>query len=291
VGRRRLELPAGVNTEPAPGRVSSTRHCYRSSGTIAAVLGIALMLAAGGAARAGEIVAVYNAYWAGLPAAEIRLKLRDGAGAYHDEIEIRTEGLPRLVTRFRGTAQADGRLAEGRPAAPSGYDALYDLHKRHNSHISMRFVARGNATFAERGPHDTSRKPPLAERFRRNTVDPVTALERIRGAVSAGEGAPSGSFSIPVYDGARRFDVVGRILPKREQTAGTLRVELTLRPIAGFKGESSDDGDPDDAPRPVALTLSDDAQRLPMSMTVRVFFLPLVVRLDHLCTASQPCRG
>jgi len=255
-------------------------------------LGIALLGAAGGgAARADEIVAVYSAYWAGLPAAEIRLKLRDGGAAYHDEIEIRTEGLPHLVTRFRGTAQADGRLVTGQPADPSRYDALYDLRKRRDSHISMRFVARNDAAVAERGPRDTSRKPPLAEAFRRNTVDPVTALERLRAAVSAREGAPGGSFSIPVYDGARRFDVVGRVLPKGEQTAGALRVELTLRPIAGFKGESSDDGDPDNAPRPVALTLTDDPRLLPLSMTVRVFFLPLVVRLDHLCTASPTCPG
>jgi hypothetical protein len=254
-------------------------------------LGIALALAAGGAARGDEIAAVYTAYWAGLPAAQIRLKLRDGAGTYKDEIEIRTEGLPHLVTRFRGTAQADGRVIRGQPAAPSRYDARYDLRKRRDSHISMRFLSRGEVTVAERGPDDTSRKPPLAERFRRDTVDPVTALERIRGAVSAAKPARLGSFSIPVYDGARRFDVVGHILPQGAQTGGAVRIELTLRPIAGFKGESSDDGDPDDAPRPVALTLSDDARRLPLSLTVRVFFLPLVVRLDHFCTAAQPCPG
>jgi Protein of unknown function (DUF3108) len=291
MGRRRLELPAGVRSGRALRPVSSPRRRTRSWGSRAGVLGVALLLAAGGAARADEIIAVYKAYWAGLPAAEIRLKLRDGDGTYNDEIEIRTEGLPRLVTRFRGTAQAFGRLTPSQPAEPSRYDALYDLRKRRDSHISMRFVAREDAAVAERGSRDTSRKPPLAEAFRRNTVDPVTALERLRAAVSAREGAPGGRFSIPVYDGARRFDVVGRVLPKGEQTAGALRVELTLRPIAGFKGESSDDGDPDDAPRPVALTLTDDARLLPMSMTVRIFFLPLVVRLDHLCAASASCLG
>ena len=48
-----------------------------------------------------------------------------------------------------------------------------------------------------------------------------------------------GSFAVPLYDGARRFDILGHILPKKDASEGTLRVELTLRAIAGFKGEST----------------------------------------------------
>jgi hypothetical protein len=176
-------------------------------------------------------------------------------------------------------------------AQPARYDAVYDLRKRRNSRVSMRFVARGGAPVAERGADDTSRKPPLAEAFRRSAVDPVTAIERLRQAIAAAAGSRGRSFSIPVYDGARRFDVLGQILPKQDQTDGPVRVALTLHAIAGFKGETSEDGDPDDAPRPVALTLSNDARRLPLSLTVRVFFMPLEVRLDHLCTASAPRPG
>jgi hypothetical protein len=50
---------------------------------------------------------------------------------------------------------------------------------------------------------------------------------------------------IPVYDGTRRFDILCHILPKKDAGEGTLRVELTLRAIAEFKGESSEDGDPE----------------------------------------------
>jgi len=238
---------------------------------------------------AEDIVAVYAAYWAGLPAAEIRLRLSEDAAAYHDQIEIRTEGLPALLSRFRATASAEGRLASGEPAKPEHYDAVYDLRKRQNSRISMQFIVRAGAVIAERGPQDTSHKPPLAEDFRKDAVDPVTAIERIRGALRAQRQLSNASFIIPVYDGARRFEILGRILPKREPRDGTLRVELTLRPIAGFKGETSEDGDPDSAPRKVELTVTDDERIIPLSITVPVFFLPLVVRFDHLCT--QACSG
>jgi hypothetical protein len=248
---------------------------------------------AAGPAAADEIVANYSAYWAGLPAANIRLTLRyasvgrDGGAGYHDEIEITTKGLPHLLSRFRATASAEGRLVADRMAEPSRYLAAYDLRKRQDSRISMLFVHRSGGTVAERGPDDTSRKPPLAEAFRKNSVDPLSALERIReGLRTAG---PGRRFTIPVYDGARRFDIVGEILPRNSSADGTLRAELTLRPIAGFRGETSEDGDPDTAPRKIELTVTDDARLLPLSITVPVFFMPLVIRFEELCPTARSC--
>jgi hypothetical protein len=240
-------------------------------------------------AAADDIVAVYTAFWAGLPAADIRLKLSDGGPGYHDEIEIATQGLPHLFTRFRATASAEGRRAADRPAEPSRYLAVYDLRKRQDRRVSMQFVSRTSGTIAERGPDDTSRKPLLAEAFRKNAVDPLSALERIRAALRAPE--RDGSFKIPVYDGARRFDIVGRVLPKTNPADGIIRAELTLRPIAGFKGETSEDGDPDDAPRKVELTVTDDTRMVPLSIKVPIFFMPLVVQFQRVCAAPDPCAG
>jgi hypothetical protein len=253
-------------------------------------LGIALLLATATTrqAAADDIVALYTAFWAGLPAADIRLKLGGSGPGYHDEIVIATQGLPHLFTRFRATASAEGRLAADRQAEPSHYLAVYDLRKRQGRRVSMHFVSRTGGTIAERGPDDTSRKPPLAEAFRKDAVDPLSALERIRAALRASE---RDSFKIPVYDGARRFDIVGGVLPKASPADGIIRAELTLRPIAGFKGDTSEDGDPDDAPRKVELTVTDDTRMVPLSIKVPIFFMPLVVQFQRLCAAPDPCSG
>src|SRR5262249_32600999 len=150
------------------------------------------------------------------------------------------------------------------------------------------FALRDNAVIAERGPEDTTRKPPLAEAFRRDVVDPLTALERVRAAVRDANGSGGERFSVPVYDGARRFDVLGEMAPKKAGTPSR-HIRLVLRPIAGFKGESSEDGDPDDAPRSVELSVTDDARALPLTVTVRVFFMPLVVQLHRVCAATEDC--
>lgn len=258
---------------------------------LAGTIGIALLAAAtsAGEAAAEEIVATYAAFWAGLPAACIRLEWRNNGLLYNDKITIETQGLPHLFTRFRAIASAEGRLAAEGAAEPTRYVAAYDLRKRRDRRVSMQFVRRGDATLAERGPDDTSRKPPLAEAFRKNAVDPLSALQRLRAALRAAR--RGGSFAIPVYDGARRFDLAGRVFPKNDASENVLRAELTLRPIAGFKGETSEDGDPDDAPRKLDLTVTDDARMVPLSITVPVFFMPLVVQFQSVCTATEPCSG
>jgi len=230
-------------------------------------------------AECAEISALYQASWAGLPAGDIRLALSDDGALYRAEIAIRTVGLPRLVTRFRGSAVSDGHLA-GAPL-PRHYEALYDLRKSRDKRLSMNFASRtpGAAVIAERGPGDTSSKPPLAERYRTDVLDPLSALTAIRLELRHGN---RGRFAIPVYDGARRFDVLARVLPKRDGDPA-LHLELTLAPIAGFKGETSSDGDPDDAPRPVAVTFSDDRRLMPLSMSVSLYYLPLVVQLTRWC--------
>ena len=78
-------------------------------------------------------------------------------------------------------------------------------------------------------------------------------------------------------------------MPRSNPADGTLRAELTLRPIAGFRGQTSEDGDPDAAPRKVELTVTDDTRLLPLLITVPVFFMPLVIRFEELCPTARSC--
>jgi hypothetical protein len=242
------------------------------------------MAVLGSRAHADDLSALYSASWAGLPAAEIRLVLHEGDGSYRNEMSIGSEGLSRLVTHFRGVAVSQGRILANGSLAPASYESNYDLRKRKDRKLRMEFVARNGATLAERGAGDTSRKPALAEKFRRDVIDPLSVLTLIRTNVRRGET----QFTIPVYDGARRFNAEIRVLPRDSANPG-IHLALMLRAIAGFKGESSDDEDPDDAPRPVSLTLSDDGRLVPLSMSVKIWFLPLTATLTRVCAAGDPC--
>ena len=255
------------------------------------MMGVALAFGIGGiadVAHAEELAAFYRATWAGLPAAEIRLGLGDTSSDYRHEIRIETQGASRWFTKFRADAVGEGKLAKDGSAIPAHYDAHYDLRKRRNQLLSLRFVEREGDRVAERTPDDTSRKPMLAEIHRRDVLDPIAALAFIRQHLRVKPPRAGDTFVIPVFDDARRFDVAVRVVAVGGEE-DTIRLGLTLKPIAGFKGESSDDGDPDSAPRPVDLTLSNDARLLPLTLWVRIAFLPVWVQLDHVCTSLAAC--
>jgi Protein of unknown function (DUF3108) len=243
-----------------------------------------------GAAHGEELAAFYRATWGGLPAAEVRLGLGETAKDYRDEIHIETQGLARWLTRFRASVVGEGRLARDGTAAPARYDARYDLRKRHDQHASLRFVEREGAVIAERTAEDTSRKPPLAEIHRRNVGDPIAALAFIRQELRVNPPKPETEFMVPVFDGARRFDVAVRVVSVGGEE-NVIRLHLMLKPIAGFKGEASDDGDPDSAPRPVDLTLTNDARLLPLSLRVSIAWLPVSLQLDHVCASFETCEA
>ncbi|MGH7124420.1 MAG: DUF3108 domain-containing protein, partial [Stellaceae bacterium] len=221
------------------------------------MIGVGLALAVGGLAdfaRAEEVAAFYRTTWAGLPAAEVRLGLGDTPSDYRHEIRIETQGLPHWLTKFRADAVGEGTLARDGSAMPARYDARYDLRKRRDQHLSLRFVEREGEVVAQRTDADTSRKPLLAEMHRRDVLDPIAALAFIRQHLRVKAPKSGDAFTIPVFDDARRFDVAVRVIAVGGEEEDTIRLGLTLKPIAGFKGESSEDGDPDSAPRPVDLT-------------------------------------
>ncbi len=255
------------------------------------MMGLSLAFAIGGVADAAageDIAAFYRATWAGLPAAEIEIGLGDTRSDYRHEIRIETQGLPRWFTKFRADAVGEGKLAGNGSATPARYDARYDLRKRRDQHLSLRFVERAGELVAERTEADTSRKPLLPEIHRRDVLDPIAALAFIRQQLRARPPKAGDAFTIRVFDDARRFDVAVRVIAVGGED-DTIRLGLTLKPIAGFKGETSDDGDPDSAPRPVDLTFSNDARLLPLSLRVRIAFLPVWVQLDHVCPSFAVC--
>jgi hypothetical protein len=252
-----------------------------------------LLLAAPLGAGAAETAPVlhYSASWAGLAAAQIDVSLSGDATRYHDEIVIHSEGLPRWFTNFSGDAWSEGALTADGGAAPARYDALYTLRKRHDKHIALRVIDQDGARLTVRAPEDTSSKPPLPEVYRRNVLDPIAALAAIRHYLETHPRQPGGEFTIPVFDDARRFDVVGRIVPSDNDPKAPpiVTLILSLRPIAGFKGETSEDGDPDNAPRDVEVQFTDDARLLPLYLRVHIAFLPLVVRYEKPCPAIGAC--
>lgn len=255
---------------------------------LALALALPVWVAAGVPSRADDFIGYFNATWAGLPGANIRVQFSQAGAAYRDRLCIETKGLPRWLTHFRFDGVSEGRVTDGGDASPSRFDVNYDLESRRNSRISLQFVGKGGDAVAERTPDDSTRKPPLPEVYRRNVIDPITAIGIVRQKlrmVAAKEGL---TFDLPAFDGARRFQVTGGVV----SVGGPdhlIRLAFTLTPIAGFHGEATDDPNPDDMPRPVEVSFTDDARLLPVLFRVPVVYFPFVARFDHTCKSFDTC--
>jgi hypothetical protein len=234
---------------------------------------------------ATEVAGYYEGTWAGLPAAQIRLGITETGSHYRLHVAVESRGLPRWFTKFRTDVTVEGELTAAGEAIPQRYDGVYDLRKRHARHVSLLFRATDQGLLVERGPDDTSTKPPLAEQYRRDVLDPLSALFMIRKHLEAAKADP---FKLPIFDGARRFNVAN--VPARDPVTGLRLTHLTLEPIAGFHGESSDEGDPDSAPRPAEATFTADDTALPDSFRVNIAWFPFVVHLVKRCADFDSCQ-
>jgi hypothetical protein len=249
-----------------------------------------LCLAGAGPSAADDFIAYYSGTWAGLPGADIRVRFADVGDTYRYHVVIQTKGLPRWFTHFRFDGLSQGKIAANGDAIPGSFAVNYDVDDARNRQISLNFVPESTGLVAERTPADNIRKPPLPETFRRNVIDPLTAIWLIRRKLLAAPSRRDVTFDLPAFDGARRFQVVGRVV----STGGAdhlVQVALTLMPIAGFHGEATEDTNPDDTPRPVEVTLTDDAQLLPLQLRVPVVYLPFVARFRHNCASFDACSA
>jgi hypothetical protein len=258
---------------------------------LAGLLAAPLAAASPGAAEPQTLR--YTATWAGLPAGEVHLQLAEGASAFRAQIDISTVGIPRWLTRFRARGISEGALPTDGLATPTRYDAAYDLRSRKGKRISMRFVGNGRDSVVERGPEDSAEKYLLPPALLTDVVDPLAALARMREALRTGL-VGRGHFTIPVFDGKRRFDVEEHAVTRETREIGdqklpVLHLALLLHPIAGFRG---DDGEPNPDPKPRGLDVlfSDDGSFTPLRLEVTVAWLSMVVELAERCGTLAPCK-
>jgi hypothetical protein len=241
-------------------------------------------------ARAEPLVAFYEVSWGSLPAATLVLSLATDGADYRDALRIQTVGVPRFLLGLRADIATAGKFGADGMAHPANYAVNYDSRRFRDQHIRIAFVVRDGRTVAERTIDDSSNKPPLDESYRRDVIDPLSALAAVRERLRQNRAKAGDHFTLPVFDDVRRFDVAVSVVAI-DGPGNLIRIHLDLRPIAGFKRRKNNRDDPEDAPRPMELTLTDDARLLPQSFEVSVAWLPLVVRFDRLCADVTHCEA
>jgi hypothetical protein len=173
---------------------------------LASVAGVAVLLCWGASAQAEQLTVQYGLSLAGLPIGTATLGGQFGKDSYKVDVRAKMTGLAGMLTSGRGAGSSSGSTAPGK-VLPSAY-ALTSGGGSGTYTVRMA-LSSGNVAGVEITPpiSQAEDRVPVLEIHKRGVVDPVSALIM----PVAGQGPlldPSScNRTIPVFDGAGRFDV------------------------------------------------------------------------------------
>ncbi|KQP10058.1 MAG: DUF3108 domain-containing protein [Methylobacterium sp.] len=158
------------------------------------------------AAAPANVTVDYGIALAGIPIGTAQVTGAFESTRYRMDVSARLTGLVGAVTGGMGSARASGLIATG--PQPSAFAIST---KTSNSGIAVRMaLARGTVTQAEITPPlvDMGDRVPITAENKRGVIDPASAL--MMPAVARGEliDPANCNRTLPVFDGATRFDVV-----------------------------------------------------------------------------------
>ncbi|MBC7907847.1 MAG: DUF3108 domain-containing protein [Rhodospirillaceae bacterium] len=172
----------------------------------------------------------YEMFWGGFRAAEARL-VRAGSDA---ELAVRATGLADTLAAFALEAESQ-----------NGQFRSHSRSKSMESTLAVDFRGTPRTIVDEIRRTDTKSKPqpPVPEALKAGTMDPLTAMVTASRHVLTGR--PGERFTVPVYDGRNRYDVMVAIVGPGSTTIGNRRITgtratITFKPLAGFRKKSQE---------------------------------------------------
>ncbi len=291
---------------------------------VSTVIALLLGCAAASPGKADNIEQIerltYSAMLGGLHVADLMVTLDQSQAGYTSGLEVVSRGVVRWVQDFRADINGEGEFA---PAPlPNGAEALQPLpvsfqrewtggeiasqmmmtfapgtreaivNERLYNPVTGEELSRDDMPWNEDERREDTE--PVPEELRRNVLDPMGAFIAARRQIMAQGGATGAakSFRVPIYDGRRRYDIVGKTAPIRStaingKETAVVPVSVTLEPVFGFNARSSNRmTDVDNR-----LYFSADGRFIPIQFTMLSNMFAVVINLQTDCAINpMPCE-
>lgn len=192
--------------------------------------------------------------WSGLTVAAVRLTTETRGTTLDSALEIDSQGIAALVTDWGGRMHSTSR-----GLVPVRFEAHY-ASSRYTRDIVIDYDATGAVVGLDIKKRGEPQKLPFPLELAAGTVDPLTAIARLRGWIAGGPDQPRVE---RVFDGRTRYDIHARPLE------GAARARLEIKPIAGSSKSSwlrhweRNDG------RWIEARVSDDGHAVPQALVPR----------------------
>jgi hypothetical protein len=181
-----------------------------------------------------------------LPLGKMDLTQQMHAGDYKADSHLETAGLINLFWKSKIEAHSKGAVERDR-LAPAVYDSRSVNHSDKNQRVSLTY-GRNTLPVLFASPPYKTKKYPVSDEQKKNTLDPVSALVLMTTGLSASAQNPCGT-KAPVFDGARRYDVVldykkteNITLANGLYSGPVYLCQIHYNQIAGFKQKILEEG-------------------------------------------------
>jgi hypothetical protein len=219
---------------------------------------------------------------AGLPVASIALSVEPQPEATSSRLVIASEGLAALLGRNVTRMDATTRPGE----RPASFTARYEKPDRTRD-VAVAWDGVGQVTRAVEIRRGRERPSEVPVDERAGTIDPLTALLRLRHWLADPATTAGASIALPVFDGRKRFDLEARRLEDRTLQGETLpRLEVRLVPRFGFDAGDDYLSWPDRPQRWFEVLVSGDGRFAPLAIAEAG---KLLIVATHDCSESG-CR-
>lgn len=268
------------------------RQCQRQDAgrkpVAPAVLAVLLMLAGSGTgttapvAHGGALAGFdlrYAMHYAGLQIASISLQVAPEPEATRSRLVIASEGLAALVGRNVTSMTASSRSG----ARPDRFSARFEKPDRTRD-VAVRWNPAGQVTKAVEIRRGSERPSEVPDTERQGTVDPLTAVLRLRGWLAEPQNGVGSRIELAVFDGRKRLDLAARRLDDRRRDGQRQpRFEAKLVPRFGFDASDHYLSWPGQPERWFEVTASADGRFAPLAIAEAG---QPVITVTHDCSES-----
>jgi len=264
----------------------------------------------------------YAAMLGGLHVADLLVTLDQSEAGYSSQLKVVSRGVVRWVENFSADITGRGDFIES--SLQNGTQTLMPLPDRFHrqwtggeyaSEMIMNFhpdtreavveerlfnpvtgedLAQEDMPWNQDDRDDDDDDKPVPEDLRKNVLDPMGAFIAARRQIMAQGGAagPAKNFRVPIYDGRRRYDIVGRTAPVRStnikgEEVAVVPVTTVLEPVFGFRPRAQERMRDTDS----RLYFSADGRFIPIQFMMASDMFAAVINLENDCSKNAtPCE-
>lgn len=251
----------------------------------------------------------YNLKVGGLHVADFLAGFDENASGYRTTLTMKTRGMARWFQDFRAELAGEGKIliqsGVGPTPVPRQFDRAWAAEEIAASLTIAYDPLTGLARPEERlfNPltgedlsykdlewnRDREQPPPVPDDLRTGVFDPIAAFVAARGQIHHNQ---QREFRVPIYDGRRRYDLVGEVEPMRAFWIGGEEVDLIpviarVDPVFGFDHERTETMQDSEG----KLLFSTDGRFIPVQVILEGRAFTSVMNLTADCRKdSAPCE-